>query len=46
MGKTGTWSLSPAHDMSFLHNPGPDKWTRQLDILPRLKGGGFLPCYA
>jgi serine/threonine-protein kinase HipA len=33
MDKAGTWSLSPAYDMSFSHNPGPDKWTRQHQML-------------
>jgi len=29
MEETGRWSLSPAYDMSFAHDPGPNKWTRQ-----------------
>jgi len=33
MDQAGTWSLSPAYDMSFSHNPGPDKWTRQHQML-------------
>jgi serine/threonine-protein kinase HipA len=33
MEKAGTWSLSPAYDMSFSHNPGPDKWSWQHQML-------------
>jgi serine/threonine-protein kinase HipA len=33
MDEAGTWSLSPAYDMSFSHNPGPGKWTRQHQML-------------
>jgi serine/threonine-protein kinase HipA len=33
MNAAGTWSLSPAYDMSFSHNPGADKWTRQHQML-------------
>ncbi len=33
MDPAGTWSLAPAYDMSFSHNPGPDKWTRQHQML-------------
>ena len=33
MEKIGMWSLSPAYDMSFSHNPGPGKWTRQHQML-------------
>jgi serine/threonine-protein kinase HipA len=33
MEKTGTWGLSPAYDLSFSHNPGADKWTRQHQML-------------
>jgi serine/threonine-protein kinase HipA len=33
MERTGTWGLSPAYDLSFSHNPGPDKWTRQHQML-------------
>jgi serine/threonine-protein kinase HipA len=29
MDKAGSWSLAPAYDVSFSHNPGADKWTRQ-----------------
>lgn len=28
MGKTGTWSLAPAYDACFSHNPAEGKWTR------------------
>jgi len=33
MERSGTWSLAPAYDVSFSHNPGPDKWTRQHQML-------------
>jgi serine/threonine-protein kinase HipA len=33
MDGTGQWSLSPAYDMSFSHDPGPNKWTRQHQML-------------
>jgi serine/threonine-protein kinase HipA len=33
MDESGTWSLSPAYDVSFSHNPGADKWTRQHQML-------------
>jgi serine/threonine-protein kinase HipA len=33
MDSAGTWSLAPAYDMSFSHNPGADKWTRQHQML-------------
>jgi serine/threonine-protein kinase HipA len=33
MDHAGTWSLAPAYDMSFSHNPGADKWTRQHQML-------------
>ena len=29
MERSGRWSLAPAYDMSFAHDPGPQKWTRQ-----------------
>jgi serine/threonine-protein kinase HipA len=33
MDEAGRWILSPAYDMSFSHNPGPDKRTRQHQML-------------
>jgi serine/threonine-protein kinase HipA len=33
MDETGRWSLSPAYDMCFAHNPAPGKWTRQHQML-------------
>ncbi|HEX3603326.1 MAG TPA: type II toxin-antitoxin system HipA family toxin [Steroidobacteraceae bacterium] len=33
MDAAGRWSLSPAYDMSFSHDPGPNKWTRQHQML-------------
>ena len=33
MGPSGTWTLSPAFDMCFSHNPAPDRWTRQHQML-------------
>jgi serine/threonine-protein kinase HipA len=35
MDSTGRWSLSPAYDMCFSHNPAPGKWTRQHQMLVR-----------
>ena len=37
MDQTGRWSLSPAYDMCFSHNPAPGKWTRQHQMLVRGK---------
>ena len=28
MDRSGTWSLSPAYDISYSHNPSPTAWTR------------------
>lgn len=28
MDKTGTWTLAPAYDTCFAHNPAEGKWTR------------------
>lgn len=33
MDESGNWSLSPAYDVCFAHNPAPDKWTRQHQML-------------
>jgi serine/threonine-protein kinase HipA len=33
MDEAGTWSLSPAYDVNFAHNPAPGKWTRQQQML-------------
>jgi serine/threonine-protein kinase HipA len=33
MDAAGHWSLAPAYDMSFAHDPGPNKWTRQHQML-------------
>jgi serine/threonine-protein kinase HipA len=38
MDETGRWSLSPAYDMCFSHNPAPGKWTRQHQMLVGGKG--------
>jgi serine/threonine-protein kinase HipA len=29
----GAWQLAPAFDVCFSHNPAPDKWTRQHQML-------------
>jgi serine/threonine-protein kinase HipA len=31
--ESGGWQLAPAYDVCFSHNPGPDKWTRQHQML-------------
>jgi serine/threonine-protein kinase HipA len=33
MDETGAWSLAPAYDNAFSHNPAPDKWTRTHQML-------------
>ena len=33
MDETGRWSLAPAYDMCFSHNPAAGKWTRQHQML-------------
>jgi len=38
MDEAGRWSLSPAYDMCFSHNPAPGKWTRQHQMLVGGKG--------
>jgi len=30
---SGNWSLAPAYDTSFSHNPAAGKWTRQHQML-------------
>lgn len=37
MDATGRWSLAPAFDMCFSHNPAADRWTRQHQMLLRGK---------
>lgn len=37
MDATGRWSLAPAYDMCFSHNPAADRWTRQHQMLVRGK---------
>lgn len=37
MDETGRWSLAPAFDMCFSHNPAADRWTRQHQMLVRGK---------
>ena len=41
MDGAGTWSLAPAYDVSFAHNPGADKWTRQHQMLVNGKAQGI-----
>jgi serine/threonine-protein kinase HipA len=38
---TGAWRLAPAYDVSFAHNPAPDKWTRQHQMLVNGKARGI-----
>ena len=33
MAPDGAWSLAPAFDMCFAHNPAVDRWTRQHQML-------------
>jgi serine/threonine-protein kinase HipA len=33
MDEAGRWSLAPAYDMCFSHNPAAGKWTRQHQML-------------
>lgn len=37
MDAAGRWSLAPAYDMCFSHNPAADRWTRQHQMLVRGK---------
>lgn len=37
MNQTGEWTLAPAYDMCFAHNPAADRWTRQHQMLVRGK---------
>jgi serine/threonine-protein kinase HipA len=41
MDERGMWSLAPAYDVSFAHNPGADKWTRQHQMLVNGKAQGI-----
>jgi serine/threonine-protein kinase HipA len=41
MDASGTWSLAPAYDLCFAHNPAPGKWTRQHQMLVAGKGEGI-----
>jgi serine/threonine-protein kinase HipA len=41
MDEAGTWSLAPAYDISFAHNPGAGKWTRQHQLLVNGKAQGI-----
>jgi len=41
MDEMGQWRLSPAYDVCFSHNPAPDKWTRQHQMLVAGKGHGI-----
>jgi serine/threonine-protein kinase HipA len=41
MDRKGVWSLAPAYDVSFAHNPGADKWTRQHQLLVNGKAQGI-----
>ena len=38
---TGAWRLAPAFDMTFAHNPAPDKWTKQHQMLVNGKAHGI-----
>jgi serine/threonine-protein kinase HipA len=37
MDAAGRWSLAPAYDMCFAHNPAADRWTRRHQMLVRGK---------
>lgn len=37
MDASGRWSLAPAYDMCFSHNPAADRWTRRHQMLVRGK---------
>jgi len=41
MDGSGAWSLAPAYDLCFAHNPAPGKWTRQHQMLVAGKGDGI-----
>lgn len=41
MDESGTWSLAPAYDLCFAHNPAPGKWTRQHQMLVAGNGEGI-----
>jgi serine/threonine-protein kinase HipA len=41
MDRSGTWSLAPAYDLCFAHNPAAGKWTRQHQMLIAGKGEGI-----
>lgn len=33
MDRSGQWTLAPAYDMCFSHNPAPDRWSRHHQML-------------
>ena len=41
MRKTGTWELAPAYDLCFAHNPNPERWTHQHQMLVNGKASGI-----
>lgn len=41
MNSSGQWSLAPAYDMCFSHNPAQGKWTRQHQMLVAGKAQGI-----
>lgn len=41
MDDSGAWSLAPAYDTCFSHNPAAGKWTRQHQMLVGGKGWGI-----
>ena len=41
MDATGAWSLAPAYDLCFAHNPAAGRWTRQHQMLVAGKGEGI-----
>ena len=41
MNPTGQWSLAPAYDVCFSHNPAQGKWTRQHQMLVAGKAQGI-----
>lgn len=41
MAEGGRWELAPAYDLCFAHNPAPDRWTHQHQMLVAGKAQGI-----
>lgn len=41
MAPGGRWELAPAYDLCFAHNPNPEKWTHQHQMLVAGKARGI-----